>query len=128
MNVPDQFLYTQDHEWVEVDESTNSVRIGITDFAQNALGDVVFVQTPAVGTQTQVGITVGEVESSKSVSDLYAPVSGTITSVNEELVDTPQRVNDDPYGRGWVCTIEVAPDETMQHLLTADAYKALIAG
>ncbi|MEO6120977.1 MAG: glycine cleavage system protein GcvH, partial [Acidimicrobiales bacterium] len=104
MNVPDHLRYTADHEWVLEEEGR--VRVGITHFAQDALGDVVFVQLPQVGAAVEAGGTFGEVESTKSVSDVYAPVSGEVVAVNTALVDAPQRLNEDPYGEGWIAVIE----------------------
>jgi glycine cleavage system H protein len=104
------------------------VRIGITDYAQDALGDVVFVQAPAVGTAVQAGQSLGEVESTKSVSDIYAPLTGTVVEVNEALADHPERLNGDPYGEGWLCVIEVADAAEVDGLLDAPAYRALIEG
>jgi glycine cleavage system H protein len=125
MNVPDNLRYTADHEWVR--EEGNRWRVGITDYAQDALGDVVFVQLPEPGTELQAGVSFSEVESTKSVSDIYAPVSGTIVEVNSELADAPQRLNDDPYGEGWICVIEVSDAGEAGELLDADAYRKLIA-
>jgi len=125
MNVPDNLRYTADHEWVR--EEGNRWRVGITDYAQDALGDVVFVQLPEPGTELQAGVSFSEVESTKSVSDIYAPVSGTIVEVNSELADAPQRLNDDPYGEGWICVIEVSDAGQVGDLLDADAYRKLIA-
>ena len=126
MNVPDQLRYSSDHEWVGRDG--NVVRIGITDYAQDALGDVVFVQAPAVGATLEAGETFGEIESTKSVSDVYAPVSGTVLEVNDTLTDAPQSLNDDPYGDGWICTIEMSAPEQYDELLDAVAYRQLIEG
>jgi glycine cleavage system H protein len=126
MNVPDDLRYTKDHEWVRVEGGR--VRIGITDYAQDALGDVVFVQVPDVGTSVGAGDSFSEVESTKSVSDIYAPVAGTVVDVNSELGDAPQRVNDDPYGEGWLCVIEISDPSQLDGLLDADAYRALIDG
>ncbi len=125
MNVPDNLRYTADHEWVR--EEGNHWRVGITDYAQDALGDVVFVQLPEPGTELQAGASFSEVESTKSVSDIYAPVSGTIVEVNSELADAPQRLNEDPYGEGWICLIEVSDPKAAGELLDADAYRKLIA-
>lgn len=124
MNVPDDLRYSTDHEWLRSDQGR--VRVGITDYAQDALGDVVFVDLPAVGTTVTAGEAIAEVESTKSVSDIYAPVSGTIVEVNEDLADTPERLNDDPYGDGWIFVIETADGDT--ELLDATAYQALIDG
>src|SRR5438445_11711511 len=126
MNVPDELRYSKDHEWARLDDGR--VRIGITDYAQDALGDVVFVQIPDVGTAVGAGDSFSEVESTKSVSDIYAPVAGTIVDVNSELADAPQRVNDDPYGEGWLCVIEPSDASQLDGLLDADAYRALIDG
>jgi glycine cleavage system H protein len=125
MNVPDDRRYTNDHEWARADDG--KVRIGITDYAQDALGDVVFVQLPEVGATVTAGGSLGEVESTKSVSDVYAPISGVVVEVNGELVDSPQRLNDDPYGDGWICVIEPADAAALDGLLDAAAYSALIA-
>jgi glycine cleavage system H protein len=126
MNVPDQLRYSSDHEWVSRDEDV--VRVGITDYAQDALGDVVFVQVPAVGDLVKAGDSFGEVESTKSVSDVYAPVGGTILEVNEALADAPQALNEDPYGDGWICTIRMSDPTEFDALLDAAAYGALIEG
>jgi glycine cleavage system H protein len=126
MNVPEQLRYSNDHEWVSRDGDV--VRVGITDYAQDALGDVVFVQVPAVGDAVKAGDSFGEVESTKSVSDVYAPVSGTIVEVNEALADAPQVLNEDPYGDGWICTIRMSDPAEFDALLDAAAYGALIEG
>ena len=126
MNVPDQLRYSSDHEWVSRDGDV--VRVGITDYAQDALGDVVFVQVPAVGDLVKAGDSFGEVESTKSVSDVYAPVGGTILEVNEALADAPQALNEDPYGDGWICTIRMSDPTEFDALLDAAAYGALIEG
>jgi glycine cleavage system H protein len=126
MNVPDGLLYSAEHEWVRVEGSR--VRVGITDFAQDALGDIVFVELPAVGTEVVVGGPLGEVESTKSVSEIYAPVAGTVTAVNDALPSAPDRVNEDPYGEGWICELELAPQTDLGDLLGPEAYKDLTAG
>ena len=125
MNAPEELRYTPDHEWVRVEEG--GARIGITDFAQDALGDVVYVELPTVGTSVAKGDTVGEVESTKSVSEVYAPVSGEVVAVNGELVAAPQRLNEDPYGNGWICTIAASAPGELDSLLSADDYRALTA-
>jgi len=124
--VPDELRYTKDHEWVKVEDGR--VRVGITDYAQDALGDVVYVQIPDVGTAVALGESFSEVESTKSVSDIYAPVSGTIVEVNNDLADMPQRLNDDAYGEGWLCVIELNDANELDQLLDAAAYRALIDG
>ena len=126
MNVPEDLRYTADHEWAKV-EGTR-VRIGITDYAQDALGDVVFVQVPAVGATVTAGSTITEVESTKSVSDVYSPVSGTVVEVNAELAEAPQRLNEDPYGEGWICVLEFADEAEVSGLLDAAGYRALVDG
>ena len=123
MLVPGDLRYSTDHEWAATDGT--SVRIGVTDYAQDALGDVVFVQLPDVGSAFVLGGSFGEVESTKSVSDIYAPVSGTVIEVNARLADEPQLVNSDPYGDGWLCVIEMDEPSQLDHLLDAEAYSAL---
>jgi glycine cleavage system H protein len=122
MNVPDDLRYTSDHEWARA--SATTVRVGITDFAQDALGDVVFVELPAVGTPVNKGGPLGEVESTKSVSQIYAPVSGTIVEVNEQLRASPEMLNSDPYGEGWLCAIEVTDAAELESLLQPEEYRA----
>lgn len=124
MSVPDDLLYSKDHEWVRVDGSV--ARIGITDFAQDALGDVVFVQAPDTGIVVNVGDSFSEVESTKSVSDIYAPVSGTVTAVNAELANDPSLLNSDPYEAGWICEITVDGTVDTTQLMSATEYSALI--
>ena len=125
MNVPDDRRYTNDHEWARLEDGR--VRVGITDFAQDALGDVVFVQLPEPGTNVQAGESFSEVESTKSVSDVYAPVAGAVVEVNGELVDAPQRLNEDPYGEGWICVIEMASADGAAGMLDAEGYRKLIS-
>ena len=126
MNVPDQLRYSSDHEWLSRDGSR--VRIGITDYAQDSLGDVVFVQLPTVGDSFAAGDTIGEVESTKSVSDIYAPVAGSVVAVNDALVDSPQLLNEDPYGEGWICELELSDASQVDGMLDAAAYGGLIEG
>ena len=123
MNVPEDLRYSKDHEWARLEGGR--VRVGITDYAQDALGDVVFVQLPEVGATVKVGESFSEVESTKSVSDIYAPVAGTIVEVNADLADAPERLNEDPYGDGWICVIEPADAGRLESLLDADAYRDL---
>ncbi len=123
MQVPGDLVYSSDHEWVR--QSGSTVRIGITDYAQDALGDVVFVQVPSVGTAVSQGDSFSEVESTKSVSDIYAPVSGTISAVNDALAANPELVNSDPYGEGWICEIAMSDVSEMGGLLDAAAYAGL---
>ena len=124
MNVPDDRRYTKDHEWARLEDGR--VRMGITDYAQDALGDVVFVQLPDPGTAVEAGGSLSEVESTKSVSDVYAPVTGSVAEVNGDLVDSPGRLNEDPYGEGWICLIEPADPSQFDSLLEAEAYRQLI--
>jgi glycine cleavage system H protein len=126
MNVPDDLLYSAEHEWVRLDGTR--ARVGITDYAQDALGDIVYVELPAVGTEVSAGGQMGEVESTKSVSEMYAPVAGTITAVNDVLPGAPERVNTDPYGEGWICELELAPGSDLGDLLDPAAYRDLTAG
>jgi glycine cleavage system H protein len=126
MQIPDDLRYSSDHEWIRVEDG--KVRIGITDYAQDALGDVVFVDLPDVGGATESGASISEVESTKSVSDIYAPVSGTIVEVNGDLADAPERLNEDPYGEGWICIIELSDPGELEKLLTAAAYRELVEG
>lgn len=124
MITPEGLRYSKDHEWVRV-EGDRAV-IGITDYAQDALGDVVYVDLPQSGDELAAGASFGEVESTKSVSELYAPVSGTVSSVNDDLADGPDKVNTDPYGDGWVCAVALADPSELDGLLDAAAYRALI--
>ena len=110
MNIPEDLRYSPEHEWVRLDGTT--VRVGITDYAQDALGDIVFVDLPAVGTEVEAGGQLGEVESTKSVSEIYAPLAGTVTAVNDALTAGPETINQDPYGEGWLCELELAPKRT----------------
>ncbi len=127
MNVPDALLYSKDHEWARA-EAGDRIRIGITDYAQDALGDVVFVQVPPVGTEVKIGDSFSEVESTKSVSDIYAPISGTVVEANDALGESPQLVNEDPYGEGWLCVIQASDAAQIDELMDAAAYRALIEG
>jgi glycine cleavage system H protein len=124
MNVPDDLRYTADHEWVRFEG--DKVRVGITDFAQDALGPVVFVQLPEVGATMSRGDVLGEVESTKSVSEIYAPVAGTVAEVNTTLADTPEQLNDEPYGAGWICVLEPPDSPDGETLLDAAGYRAII--
>jgi glycine cleavage system H protein len=126
MAIPEDLRYSSDHEWIAVQGSR--VRMGITDYAQDALGDVVYVQVPAVGTVVVTGETMSEVESTKSVSDIYAPVTGTIVAVNDALADAPESLNNDPYGNGWICEIEMSDANEIDALLDATGYRALVEG
>ncbi|PWI59068.1 glycine cleavage system protein GcvH [Sulfoacidibacillus thermotolerans] len=121
---PENLLYTKEHEWVRMEGTT--AYIGITDFAQSELGDIVFVELPDVGSSVQAGETFGTVESVKTVSDLYAPVSGKVVKINSELADTPEKVNEQPYEGGWMIAVEIESDHP-EGLLSAKEYQSLIA-
>ncbi len=124
MNIPEGLRYTRQHEWVLIDGE--SARIGITDLAQDALGNIVHVQLPALGQAVRSGASAVEVESSKSVSDIYSPVSGSVVLVNESLATQPGLVNSDPYGSGWLYEVQMSYDETLEGLLTASEYRAIV--
>jgi glycine cleavage system H protein len=125
-SIPDDLRYTAEHEWVRVDG--NVARIGITDFAQDSLGDVVFVQLPDIGLDVVAGASVSEIESTKSVSDVYAPVSGVVRAVNDALNEQPELVNEDPYGAGWMFEVELSSPPEIDKLLDALGYRSLIEG
>jgi glycine cleavage system H protein len=122
--VPDDLKYTAEHEWIRTGDGA-AVRVGITDYAQSALGDVVFVSLPEVGAQVSAGAAFGEIESTKSVSDLFAPVSGTVSARNEQLDATPELINSDPYGDGWIVELEPADPADLDGLLDAATYGEL---
>ena len=126
MDIPSELRYSADHEWIRVEEGR--VRTGITDYAQDALGDVVFVDLPEVGQKFERGTSCSEVESTKSVSEIYAPVTGKVVEVNTELADNPQRLNEDPYGDGWIFVIEPSDEAQLAELLDSEGYRALIEG
>ncbi len=126
MNIPPELKYTKDHEWVRI--SGQTARIGITDYAQDALGDIVFVSLPEVGTKVAYGESFSEVESTKSVSEIYAPLTGEVTAVNSVLVDAPETMNREPYGEGWLCEISFASLPVGEVLLDAGAYRVLVEG
>ena len=126
MEYPEDVRYTEQHEWAR--KEGNRVRVGITDFAQDALGDVVYVDIPEVGTEVKAGEPFGEVESTKSVSDIYSPVSGSVVERNVALVEAPETVNQDPYGEGWMIVIEMSDRSELDALLDAFGYRALTEG
>ena len=126
MQIPDDLRYSKDHEWAR--SSGDVVRVGITDYAQDALGDVVYVDLPKVGTAVGIGGTIGEVESTKSVSEIYAPVSGTVSAVNDALAGAPELINQDPYGGGWICEITTTSAADFEALLDSTGYRALTNG
>ena len=125
MIFPDELLYTKEHEWVRVEDS--EAVVGVTDYAQQQLGDVVYVELPESGTEVVKGDTFGVVESVKAVSDLYCPLSGTVTEINEALVDKPELVNQEPYGSGWMIKIELSDEAELDGLLSAREYEQIVA-
>ena len=125
MSVPGELKYTKEHEWVKVEGET--LVVGITEHAQDQLGDVVFVELPEVGAQVAQNASFAEVESTKSVSDIFAPVSGEIAEVNDALEDQPELVNEDPYGDGWICIIQVNSLDELDALMDADGYRSFVS-
>ncbi len=126
MDIPAELRYSSDHEWVRVEGTI--VTIGITEYAQDALGDVVFVEMPDSGLSVAAGESFSEVESTKSVSDIYAPITGAVVEVNGALESQPELLNSDPYGQGWICRIEIANPSELDGLMDAEAYRALTEG
>lgn len=125
MKVPTELKYSRDHEWIKLEG--NRARIGITDYAQSQLGDVVFVEVPVLDSQVAAGASFSVVESVKAVSDIYAPVSGAVVEVNESLTDSPEIMNEDPYGEGWLAVIEISEEMDLNELLSSEEYEKLIA-
>ena len=125
-NIPAELRYTKEHEWI-AELSATQFRVGITDYAQSALGDIVYVQLPKVGDAIQAGEVCGEVESTKSVSEIYAPISGKVLSINSVLESQPEQINGDPYGAGWLFEVEVSQGDLSSTLLTAEDYRNLTA-
>lgn len=126
MNIPEELKYTKEHEWVRLSGTT--ARIGITDYAQDALGDIVYVDLPQLDTTIAVGDSFSEVESTKSVSEIYAPLAGKVSAINGSLETTPELMNSDPYGEGWLCELEIGDVSAADSLLDAASYRALIEG
>jgi glycine cleavage system H protein len=126
MMYPKEFYFTKDHEWVRLDGDTATV--GITDFAQKQLGDVVYVELPAVGATLDVHQTIGVVESVKAVSDIYSPVSGEVTAINEGLNDSPETVNQDPHGKGWIIRLRIKNKSDLEKLMTVNDYEKFLEG
>ena len=125
MTLPNHLLYTKDHEWIEFKDDL--VIIGITDYAQSQLGDVIFVEFPEIGAELDCGSSFGEIEAVKTVSDLFAPISGNVLSINEKIENTPDLVNMDPYGEGWLIKISATKNEEKEKLMNADEYKDFIS-
>lgn len=126
MNIPQELMYTKDHEWVRIEG--NSCTVGVTDFAQKELGDIVFVEVETLDETLEAGETFGTIEAVKTVSDMFMPMNGTITEFNEALADTPELINKDPYGEGWIVKLTMAEAPDMSHLMDAAAYTALVEG
>ena len=124
INLPADLKYTKEHEWAKIDG--NVVTIGVTEFAQSELGDIAWLEMPAVGDETKKGDPFGTIEAVKTVEDLYAPLSGKIIEVNGELLDSPELVNDDPYGKGWIAKLEYSDESEIENLLSAEEYSELI--
>jgi glycine cleavage system H protein len=125
MSFPENLLYTEEHEWASVDDDKKIATIGITDFAQSELGDIVFLELPGVGDTVKEGKTIGSIEAVKTVADLYSPVSGTIAEVNESLEDEPELINEDPYDKGWIVKIEMSDPSELDALLSVEKYKKI---
>ena len=125
MILPNHLLYTKEHEWIEFKDDLAVV--GITDYAQSQLGDVIFVEFPEIGANLDIGSSFGEIEAVKTVSDLFAPISGNVISINDEIEDTPDLVNIDPYGKGWLIKMSPTKDEQKEKLMDADEYKKFIS-
>ncbi len=128
MEYPADLRYSRDHEWARLEDGR--VRVGITEYAQDALGDVVYVDLPEIGREVASGGSLGEVESTKSVSDIYSPVSGTVVEVNADLADVPEKINEDPYGEGWICIVDPTDgaqlSRELDDLMSSEAYRALV--
>ncbi len=127
MTFPEDLYYTRDHEWLRVEQDGTTAVIGITDFAQSELGDIVFIELEPIGTRVEAESAFGTVEAVKTVSELFAPVSGKIVAINEDLDSTPEAVNDDPYGDGWMVKMEMSNPADLDSLLSSSDYKELVA-
>lgn len=126
MDYPEELLYSQEHEWVGV--NGNRARVGITDFAQDALGDVVYIEMPELGATVSANASCAEDESTKAVSDVYSPVSGTVSAINDELAAAPERLNQDPYEEGWIYEVEMSDPSELDGLMDSSGYKAFAEG
>ena len=127
MNIPDDLMYSEDHQWVRLEED-GLIRVGITDYAQDALGEVVFVDLPEVDLLVEKGGVLGEVESSKSVSEISSPFTGRVSEVNDDLEFYPMKVNEDPYGEGWICLMSGEESDPISGLLDSGSYRSLLEG
>lgn len=121
---PKELKYSKDHEWLKIEGMT--VTIGVTDYAQNALGDVVFVELPEEGDEIEIGNSFAVIESVKAVSDAYSPINGKVVAINEELLDAPELINQDPYGQGWIIQVELSDEAQINELLSAEEYEAFL--
>lgn len=126
VNLPESLFYTSDHEWVRIDG--DNATVGITDYAQDALGDIVFVALPAIGRTVGPGESFAEIESTKSVNDVYSPFAGEVTQVNDGLGSAPEALNSDPYGEGWICVLRLSDASSREGLMSADEYRAFVGG
>jgi glycine cleavage system H protein len=124
MHIPEDLKYTKDHEWAKIDGDVAT--IGITDYAQSELGDIVFIELPEIGLSTNQGESFGTIEAVKAVSDLFAPLSGEVVDVNSDLADNPEKINEDPYGKGWIIKIKLSAKDEVDSLLDKSAYEELI--
>jgi len=124
MNIPEELKYTEEHEWVKIDG--NTATIGITDFAQGELGDIVYIDIDSIGNELDDNEIFGTVEAVKTVSDLFMPIKGTVLEINSSIESTPEIVNEDPYGKGWIIKIEISEDQDISNLLSAEEYKNMI--
>lgn len=127
MEIPKELIYTEEHEWILVDDSANMATIGITDYAQGELGDIVFIELPAVGDEVTQMEPFGTIEAVKAVSDLFSPVSGTVKEVNEILQDQPELINQDPYDKGWMIKVELSNTSELKSLMSPEDYKKHIS-
>ena len=125
MNIPNNLMYTKEHEWLEIND--DSIKVGISDFAQSQLGDIIYIDLPSIGDQLVAGNSFGEIEAVKTVSELYSPVTGVVSSINESVLDKPEQINDSPYTFGWLIVISKTASPQFVELLDPDSYKKIIS-